>query len=241
VYACASCGWVDATSHSRVPSQRQGFSTGPLAALNGVRVLGGDGLGLLAGTKVDLTFLRTAVEISDRTLELPASIDVTLLPPGFDPSGINTHEAPEPIAVPYSEIIALEIGGPGARRSGGGFFGGGFGLAGAAEGILIASALNLLTTRTTVDTVICLQTATAELFLHDQNETPEGLRMRLSPVFNILREHASEQHGATRRREPTASEDDVADRLTKLSDMLHEGLLSRDEFDDLKRELLGDR
>jgi hypothetical protein len=55
-------------------------------------------------------------------------------------------------------VTAVEICGPGARRTGGGFIGGGFDLQGAAEAMLIAAALNMLTTRTTINTVICLQT-----------------------------------------------------------------------------------
>lgn len=71
------------------------------------------------------------------------------------------------IAVPYVNIVAFEIGGPGARKTGGGFFGGGFGGSGAAEGMLVPAALNMLTTRTKVDTVICVQTPEAELFVHN--------------------------------------------------------------------------
>ena len=117
-------------------------------------------------------------------------------------------------AVPYSEIDALEIGGPGAQRHGGGFMGGGFGIAGAAEGMLVASALNLMTTRTTISTVVCLKTKSAELFLHTSSQTPDALRMRLSPVFTILRQQEggrSANHGGG---------GDPVDRLSKLADLL---------------------
>jgi hypothetical protein len=40
---------------------------------------------------------------------------------------------------PYSDVEAVEIGGPGLIKSGGGFIGGGVGLAGAAEGMAIAA------------------------------------------------------------------------------------------------------
>jgi hypothetical protein len=52
--------------------------------------------------------------------------------------------------------------------------------------MLIASALNMLTTRRRIDTVISLQTSSAELFLHNSQEAPDSMRIRLSPVFNIL-------------------------------------------------------
>jgi hypothetical protein len=142
--------------------------------------------------------------------------------------------------VAYADIVAFEIGGPGAKRTGGGFFGGGFGAEGAAEGMLIASALNMLTTRTKVDTVICLRTRTAELFLHTSQETPDALRMRLSQVFNILRAQSASE--ATARNDRSQSgEQHIVDRLAKLADMLDKGLITREEFGSLKSELLAER
>ena len=135
--------------------------------------------------------------------------------------------------VPYDNVVALEIGGPGAQQAGGGFFGGGVGPQGAVEGIAIASALNLLTTRTKIDTVICLQTSSAELFLHCQHETPDALRIRLSQVFSTLREQTASVRSAG---DPAGGH--AVDRLAKLADLLDKGLISREEFDKLKPELL---
>lgn len=140
----------------------------------------------------------------------------------------------EDICVSYRDIVAIEIGGPGAQHSGGGFIGGGFGLAGAASGMLIGAALNMLTTHTTVDTVICLQTDSAEIFLHTKESTPDDLRMRLSAVFGVLR-------GQEAAREPTAPAPrtpDAIDQLTKLADLLEKGLISQEEFAKLKGSLL---
>ncbi|MGO8905955.1 MAG: SHOCT domain-containing protein [Solirubrobacteraceae bacterium] len=141
--------------------------------------------------------------------------------------------------VPYADIEAFEIGGPGAKQTGGGFFGGGFGLEAAAEGALIATALNMLTKRTTVDTVICLRTRTAELFLHTSAETPDALRMRLSQVFNILRAQSTAQQAGSAASTGSGS-DDVVDRLAKLADMLDKGLITSDEFATLKSTLLAE-
>lgn len=99
--------------------------------------------------------------------------------------------------------------------------------------MLIASALNMLTTRTRVDTAICLQTRSAELFLQHSTETPDALRIRLSQAFNILRQRVPPESDTT----PTGNEH-VVDRLAKLAGMLDRGLLSRQEFDRLKAELL---
>jgi hypothetical protein len=63
------------------------------------------------------------------------------------------------VTVPFRDVTAIEVGGTGARRTGGGFAGGGFGPEDAAEGMLVALALNMLSTRTKIDTVTCIQNA----------------------------------------------------------------------------------
>lgn len=50
---------------------------------------------------------------------------------------VATDDGPREAVMPYSELTVLEMSG-GARTTGGGFMGGGFGLAGAAEGMLVA-------------------------------------------------------------------------------------------------------
>ena len=101
-------------------------------------------------------------------------------------------------ARPDAEIgwggLAVDIGGAGAMRKGGGFFGGGFGIVGAAAGMLTASALNAMTSSTSIDTVIHLQTPSGELFLHYDRQTPEVLRRTLSPVFTKLRQDQPSVH-----------------------------------------------
>ncbi len=56
--------------------------------------------------------------------------------------------------------------------------------------------------------------------------------MRLSPVFNRLRALASSDA-------PAAQQLDPVNQLSKLADMLEKDLLTREEFDSLKAELLG--
>lgn len=145
---------------------------------------------------------------------------------------VGGHDA----RISYSTISALEIGGPGAQRTGGGFYGGGFGLTGAAEGMLVASALNMLTTRTHVTTVICLQTADAELFVRHTKLTPDALRIRLSSVFVRLR--AATDWQATPRPVAGADNEDIISKLDKLSGLLDRGLIDRAEFDRLKAQML---
>ncbi len=87
----------------------------------------------------------------------------------------------------YAEILECAIGGPGTVTTGGGFIGGGFGVAGALEGIAISSVLNLLTTRTRVLTMIHFSTHRGEVFIHYGGLEPGALRIALSAVFTRLR------------------------------------------------------
>lgn len=93
----------------------------PIAELSGVRVLGGHGLGVPAGVKVDLAFQPTVIDIREVKAPL-VPIDITLLPSGVDPSDVVLPRT-QSLTVPYAEIVALEIGGPGAQRTGLEFWG----------------------------------------------------------------------------------------------------------------------
>ena len=188
----------------------------PIAQVTDCRVLGGHGLGIPAGAEVEVDFLPESMRIR----------------PGWASRG--SRAAFTPVDVLYADVEEIEIGGPGARTTGGGFMGGGFGIQGAAEGMLIASALNMLTTKTKVDTLVCLRTSSAELFMHHTTETPDALRIRLSQVFNILRARAA----STRRGVAGSASENVVEQLARLGDMLDRGLLSREEFEQLKADLL---
>jgi len=87
----------------------------------------------------------------------------------------------------YAEILELLIGGPGAVTTGGSFIGGGFGVAGALEGIAVATVLNLLTTRTRLFTIMQFSTHRGEVFLHYGALEPGALRIALSSVLTRLR------------------------------------------------------
>jgi hypothetical protein len=134
--------------------------------------------------------------------------------------------------VPYTEIEDVEIGGPGLVRSGGGFIGGGFGAVGALEGMAVAAVLNALTTKTTITTILRVQGTNCELFLLWTKTTPGQLRIELSrPLGAIRAARAAVDRTPARPGSPVAE-------LSKLADMLQAGLLSREEFDQLKAKLL---
>jgi hypothetical protein len=140
------------------------------------------------------------------------------------------------VEVPYNEIEDVEIGGPGLVKSGGGFIGGGFGAVGALEGMAVASVLNALTTRTKVTTIIRLQATNSELFLLWTRTTPEQLRIELSRPLGAIRSARAMATHCTQVGVADASTD--VEQLTKLADMLQAGLLTREEFDQLKAKLL---
>ena len=130
------------------------------------------------------------------------------------------------------------MGCPGEQTTGGGFIGGGFGLEDALAGILIAMALNMLTTRTTIDTVLGLRTRSAEIFLHYDEATPTDLRMLLSPVFTRLRQLREEHEQADATSE--VSPPDPVEQLARLARLRVDGLLTDDEFTAFRARLMGD-
>jgi hypothetical protein len=133
-----------------------------LCVLEPCTVLGGSGYDLTAGRDASVAFRTDAIVIGGQATDVAQRITCP-------------------------EIIDLQIEGPGSVRRGGGFIGGGFGVAGALEGMAIASILNALTTKTTIHTFIQIATDTAEIFLHYGGLEPGALRIALSSVFTHLR------------------------------------------------------
>jgi hypothetical protein len=138
------------------------------------------------------------------------------------------------VQVPYRDVEVVDIGGPGLVKSGGGFVGGGFGIAGAVEGMTIAAVLNALTTQTKIKTVIRVQATECELFLLCTYAEREALRIELSRALGAIRQARA---GITARTDdrPAAP---VVDQLGKLAAMLESRLLTREEFDRMKAALI---
>ena len=143
--------------------------------------------------------------------------------------------------LPYGQVEDVEIGGPGLVKAGGGFVGGGFGARGAIEGMAVAAVLNTLTTRTSITTIVRIQATGCELFLLHTKLTPEQLRITMShPLGAIRSARAAEVAGEIQDQVPAVSRAPV-EELAKLADMLEKGLLTREEFDLMKGELLRPR
>jgi len=140
--------------------------------------------------------------------------------------------------VPYGEIEDVEIGGPGLVKSGGGFIGGGFGAVGALEGMAITSVLNALTTRTSITTIVRVPGTNCELFLLHTRSTPEQLRIEMSRALGAIRAARAAAAQGVHANHPSIRPMSLVEELTKLADMLQAGLLTREEFEQLKAKLL---
>lgn len=136
--------------------------------------------------------------------------------------------------VAVHDLTMVEFGGPGKWRKGGRFFGGGFGIVGAAEGMAIAAVLNSLTTRTGVTTIVHLE-AGADMstwWLHADWHTPEQLQIELSWLVSAVRNRTSV---------PAEGRRDFVERLAQLAELHGAGALTDEEFAAAKARLLGDK
>jgi hypothetical protein len=131
----------------------------------------------------------------------------------------------------YTDALALEFSGPGRVKTGGRIFGGGFGPVAAAEGMIAASVLNALTTRTEIHTVIRYQATDLEAFFFYSQATPDELRVQLSKVLSHIRPKG--QVGA-----PVAAPVTRLDQLKQLGELRDSGVLSQAEFETEKQKLL---
>jgi hypothetical protein len=196
-----------------VDSDRNPYPT--LAVVVGCSILGGSGWDLRANERCSLMFCPDRLEVVAE-------------------SGEADNELAE---IPYKEIEKLDVDGPGHVRTGGGFIGGGFGAPGAALGILEASVLNALTTRHKIVSVLSVQGAQGELFILHEGTTPKDLRIKLSPVFTLLR--AGRRDASRPAHSAATLADEIGAQIRSLASLRDEGLLTDEEFEAKKTELLG--
>jgi len=151
----------------------------------------------------------------------------------FSADGIKVTAGDVEESVPYADVHALQISGS-TRRSGSRVIGGGFGAAGAVEGILAASVINSLTSKTTVFSLIRLAARSTEYVFVSQTLSDGSLNMMLTPVFLRIRQA---QASAPLPSAPPGSIS-VADELAKLAQLRDAGVLSDAEFASAKTRLL---
>jgi hypothetical protein len=176
---------------------------GWLVLLTDCTVLGGYGHGLDAGLNVGLSFRNEEVAL--------------VMPTG------------EEMKFQYAEIESLSVGGPGLIRSGGRFLGGGFGVAGAAEGIAASAVLNALTSHSHITTVLDLQAKDRQVWLRYGGATPEALTIRLAEVFAKIK---------AREVSPSAAAGSISAELTRLHELHRQGALTDAEFAGAKARLI---
>jgi len=174
----------------------------------GFTVVGGYGWAPTAGTRITLAVCADCLKI--------ATVPLT----------------PIIVEMSYERLVGFDFQG-GAMSTGGGFFGGGFGVEGAVKGMLVASVLNSLTEKTTINTVVRISAVDGELYIHHGGALPDALRTLLARAVNAV---------AARGRS-AAIPAGVADSVTRLEKLakLHEGgALSDDEFRTAKQKILGE-
>jgi hypothetical protein len=134
--------------------------------------------------------------------------------------------------IPYSSIVGFDIEGRGVVQSGTQLMGGGFGLAGAAAGMLAASAINSLTSKTNIETVINIRATDLAVILFYDQVDPSNLKLQLSPA--IARIDAAERARAGGRE---AANDPVA-QLAQLDELHNAGALTAEEFEQAKSRII---
>lgn len=135
----------------------------------------------------------------------------------------------ENISMPFFELTAIEVYGPGSQSTSAGLIGGGFGLEGAAIGIAAATIINAATTNTTTNTFLRLATREAEVFLHTTVLDLAPLRMFLSPA--VVQMEAS-------RLKSIPCSVTISTEIRQLHQLMQDGLLTENEFQAVKLRLL---
>jgi hypothetical protein len=148
---------------------------------------------------------------------------------GSDEAHITPTEG-EPVTFRYKELDSLEIGGRGLLQPGGGFIRGGFGAEGAVLGMGIASVLNSLTSKSSIETVLTFKTRRGEAWVHYPRETPQALNIRLSGVLAKVERSNQEK--------PIARTASVTEELARLHELHVQRALTDEEYAEAKARLI---
>jgi hypothetical protein len=140
--------------------------------------------------------------------------------------------------VSYAQVHALQVTGS-TTRTGGGAIGGGFGVEGMAEGMMVAGVINALTSRTSTYCVIRLATNSAEYVFASYDQDSSVVQMLLTPVQLRIRQGQAAAQPPPVSSGPPASSSSIADELTKLARLRDDGVLNDAEFASAKARLLG--
>jgi hypothetical protein len=162
---------------------------------------------------------------------------------GLDRLVIAPLPMASPLVLSYDDLLAFEFLG-GARTKGGGYVGGGFGLKGAVEGMVVASILNGLTTKTKVNGFVRVSGREGEAVLHVPNCMPADLRSMFAPAVNAIAARRLDVQVQAPSAEAGSSEalphaeTDISTKLERLAALHNAGQLTDEEFAAAKRVLL---
>lgn len=155
----------------------------------------------------------------------------------------------------YSDLVDLQIGGPGAVQSVHPLVGPAQTIAGgalraiqpginpnvlSAENGAVSAALKAVGTRTKIKTVLFAQSADSELFFLSTTLEPDQLRINLSPAISRIREILTEKMTAADTHQPPSSTSSASmlSDIDKAVDWLDRGLITREEFERIKSRLI---
>jgi hypothetical protein len=130
--------------------------------------------------------------------------------------------------ISFKDLSLIEISGEGTVTTNAGVIGGGFGLEGAIEGAIAAGVINKVTSKMSTNTFIRIMTNDSEMYFHTSEREPAQLQMFFSKAFVAL--NSSKTKGM--------SHQSISDELVKLHSLFKDGVLTQDEFDSAKKNLL---
>lgn len=136
------------------------------------------------------------------------------------------------VQIPYADVVNFEMEG-GLVQRGGGFTGGGFGVVGFAAGAAASMALNKITSKTEIQTMVRLVTRKGEVVLFTNQATPEQIEIAFSEARMRIRNAAD-----VPAVDNPFNSISVADELTKLLALRDSGVLTEEEFQRTKARLL---
>ena len=137
---------------------------------------------------------------------------------------------PPVLSLPFHQIEELEIGGPGLTSS---FRAGHRMVLEAGLGFMAAPVVYA---STSIQTIIRVRTSDSDLYFQNDTTAPHILKIALSRQLAAIRE-AHAPHAETGADQAPAATSVVAE-LKELASMLEAGLLTREEFDQMKKRLL---
>ena len=163
------------------------------------------------------------------------------------------------VELPYRDVQTVEVSGSSPSGSSGEMvviclF---MGLLGAVLGLLVLGLLGLLIgallfgligaliglNMSKINTIVCIRGNDAELYFSHNQKRPDALRVELSEPLRAIADagaakpDAPDAAGIPGERAGAASES-VPDQLSKLASLLQQGLITREEFDQLKAGLI---